>query len=329
MVTIQPSQLLNNAKPLQFAAQTLPQLRPASGGADQVQFSGNGSGKRSGFATKLALAVATLPVLAGIFAPVAAANVQPVIVQGEQVSVDEQAIPYVDNASDLPMLNNKLKDPVVDLARNPLLSAKTQRELEDFLNRFNQGGNGEMGVVVIPDTHQKQLGRLAMDLGNQIGVGDDALDNGLLLLINANAVRENRASGRMFIATGVGVDERMTDQVVTDLLVDNALPHLKAGNYDKAVEQTLKAATEMLENPEQTLKTNHQQGWWDGLSAGDQLVVILLAICVLGLLLAVLALDGGGGGFGGGGGGFGGGGDFGGGGGGFSGGSFGGSGGGI
>lgn len=247
-----------------------PSQLPASPG-DHVLFTGRVS-DRSGLKSRLAIVLAGLPFVGATLLVPAAAMAAPsqaptqaqVVETGTihpDVTPNGQYLDYVDHVSDVAHLaNNPLNQTVFDLSRSPLLSKQTRQELESFLDNYNAGTTGQMGVVVIPDTHQNQLGSLATDIGNAMGVGHDAQDDGLLMLINAQAVRENRPSGRMFIATGSGVDDLISDAAVTDLLVKHALPHLEKGDYDSAVRETVEAVTERLDKVNRSGRTSSTKG---------------------------------------------------------------------
>lgn len=279
--------------------------------SDDILFTGKGkSRKRKSIFGLLGLMLAGLggsfvgasPAQAS--APVPDAQ-QVVIYNGDQACINEEAITHVDKAEQLSALNNaRTVDPVIDLCQNPLLSPATQQKLEDFLNDYNfrTEDSPQLAIVTIPDTHNGEIGSLATDLGNQMGIGQDEHDNGMLYLINAQGTRDAE-SPMMFIAKGNGLDSVIRDKTITDILVQNALPEIKNKNYDAAVENTLNAVTDYLDNPASIQSHSNAEGW-NSLSEGEQTAIIVGAIILGLILIMMLALAMESGGYSGGGGGY-------------------------
>ncbi len=238
--------------------------------------------KQTGFSMKLAglLAAASALILPSI--------------AGAQ-NINDAQIQQVNKASDLPFLNNSLKQPVVDLMNHPLLKPETKAQLNQLLNDLNSSGKAQMALVIIPDTANRELNTLATDLFNQIGIGQAGQNNGLLFLVNANAARENREHGKMFIMPGAGLKYQFATGEAAKIIRDVGLPHLQNNDPDAAV----KAVTEHLVNKlhaqraaQQNFVGQNQGGnlpEWTTTDIIATTAVVIVALCILALLIAIIA----------------------------------------
>lgn len=215
--------------------------------------------------------------------PAPAAPPAQVATSAKADDIDEVQHPFVNTASDLPQINRQMKQLFVDLARNPLLSPSARQDVEQMLNAFNSTPGGQMALVVIPDTHRKELNTLATELFNQMGIGEEGKNDGILLLLNAAAIREGRPTNRMQLMGGAGIDSKLTEEKAMELLQQFALPHLKDKNYDEAVRSTVKGVAEFIK-PDGSLTSQSS-----GLSTGQKVAIGGLAIMALLLALAVTA----------------------------------------
>lgn len=196
------------------------------------------------------------------------------------VAIDEVAIPFVDKASDIPYLNRQLDQNIVDLARNPLLSLNARQQIEQMLRQFNNAsGKGKMQVVVIANSHQRELNTLATDIMNQLQIGEAGKNDGLLLLLNAANLRAGTEHADIHLVFGDGVDQ-MTQNAALDLLKEHAFPHIKNQNYDQAVTETVRAVQTMLKGHTSPVAKPGQQ-------VSDQ---VKIGICITAIMVLLLAL---------------------------------------
>lgn len=214
---------------------------------------------------------------------------------GQHPGINEAQIQQVNKANDLPFLNRDLKQPVVDLINNPLLKPETKTQLNQLLNDLNSSGKAQMALVIIPDTANRELNTLATDLFNQIGIGQAGQNNGLLFLVNANAARENRDHGKMFIMPGAGLKYQFATGEAAKIIRDVGLPHLRNNDPDAAV----KAVTEHLVNKLHAQRAAQQNfvgqnqankgPEWTTTDIIATVAVVIVALCILALLIAIIA----------------------------------------
>lgn len=195
--------------------------------------------------------------------------------------IDEAVHPFVNAATDLPLLNRKMTDLFVDLVHNPLVAPAQREEIITLLQSFNSTPDGKMAVVVIPSTQLNELNTLATEIFNQVGVGEEGKNDGLLLLLNADAIRNGNQVGRMIqLMVGKGLESKITEKKVLEILEDNALPHLRTQNPEAAIKHTVSALETML-------KTHGASE----AAETAQTVAITVVTTMVALFLAALAFD--------------------------------------
>jgi uncharacterized protein len=191
-------------------------------------------------------------------------------------------------------------------------------QLEAFLDQVARKTGTQFAVLTVMSTAPDEPDAYKVRVFEAWGIGSKEKDDGLLLLL---AMQERR----MVFETGYGIEGTLPDGWLSSMLVDLAVPHLRAGETADAVTvAVLAAAQRVAAEKGVTLE-------WDGKElryTGDQKrnrppewVVLVLLMLIL-MVVSALArrrgfygrsgpwIGGGGwgGGFGGGGGGFGGGG---------------------
>jgi uncharacterized protein len=190
--------------------------------------------------------------------------------------IDETASPFVDKATDVPMLNQQMKQAVVDLSRQPLLSPSARQQVEALLTGFNQTQDGQMALVVIPNTHRKELNSLATEVLNQIGIGQAGENNGLLLMLNAEALRTGQDKADIHLSWGDGLNGKMSAEKALEILKTHAFPHLRNKDYDRAVTETVQAVTQLIKPGVQPATAQSKEMTKEQLLIGGLVVMGLL-----------------------------------------------------
>jgi uncharacterized protein len=133
---------------------------------------------------------------------------------------------------------------VTDMA-NILQGGDVQR-LEQKLRLYNDSTSTQIAVVTVPDLQGYDISQYAIELGAKWGVGDKKFDNGIVILV---APRERKT----FIATGYGVEEKLTDAQAKRIVEQIMLPQFRQGNYiagiDSACDRIFQILTGMFTNP--------------------------------------------------------------------------------
>lgn len=295
--------LLSSGFTPRAAARRKPQSQTAFSGSlfsQQPALTFAGGNKKSLFTKLMLMATALLPLSAGLKPAVAQqpANVSgPVAVatSAREADIDETRTPFVDSKVDVPQINHSMKQAVVDLARSPLLKPQTRQDVENLLAEFNKTEFGQMAVVVIPDTHQAEINTLATNLFNEIGIGQAGKNDGIIMLVNKAAVQQNRSSGRMQIVTGKGIQNKLNGEQAVSMLRQFAVPHLKNGDYDSAVKNTVQGVINHMKsaqagNAQHFFNHNkvQQKAQWTDEQIQTAILVGIVALIILILVIAAM-----------------------------------------
>jgi uncharacterized protein len=115
-----------------------------------------------------------------------------------------------------------------------ILNQSETNNLETQLVQFAGETSTQIVVVTVPDLEGYDAGDYAFRLGEKWGVGQQDKDNGLVILVKPKTGNEQ---GRIFIATGYGLEGVLPDAIVNGTIIDNEMiPHFKQNDYYKGLE---------------------------------------------------------------------------------------------
>jgi uncharacterized protein len=115
-----------------------------------------------------------------------------------------------------------------------ILNQSEANNLETKLVQFARETSTQIVVVAVPDLEGYDAGDYAFRLGEKWGVGQQDKDNGLVILVKPKTGNEQ---GRIFIATGYGLEGVLPDAVVNGTIIDNEMiPYFRQGNYYQGLE---------------------------------------------------------------------------------------------
>jgi uncharacterized protein len=127
--------------------------------------------------------------------------------------------------------------PVPPRLVNDLAGLLTSREvsaLEEKLVAFDDSTSTQIAIVIVSDLHGYDKADYAQRLAEKWGVGQEGLDNGLLILIKSKTAE---SSGQVHIAQGYGLEGAITDLVCSQIVDNEILPEFRAGNYYKGLDR--------------------------------------------------------------------------------------------
>ena len=130
-----------------------------------------------------------------------------------------------------------------------VLEFVTDTFLNHRLKELQQNTDVEMAVVVIEAYDERYFADahdFALRLFNYWGIGDKEKNTGLLLFLA-------RRSREVEIITGSGIEGIMTDLACGDIL-DDALPYLKANNFDAGIVRITNSITYKLMEPDNRME---------------------------------------------------------------------------
>lgn len=117
-----------------------------------------------------------------------------------------------------------------------LLTPENKAQLQERLQALDEAGIAQISVLVLPDTDQ-ELSQFAPDIMNRWGIQHTNKKDGLLVLVNARRVRENLSGNRIFVGTGLALEQVLPDPLVGRVLDQQALPAFANGQYSEGVTQ--------------------------------------------------------------------------------------------
>ena len=110
-----------------------------------------------------------------------------------------------------------------------VLSQDERNSMERALEQFARETSTQIVVVTVEDLQGYDPGDFAFRLGEAWGVGQKDKDNGIVILLKPKTGNE---SGRIFIATGYGLEGVLPDAVVNGAIIDTEMiPYFKEENY--------------------------------------------------------------------------------------------------
>lgn len=120
-----------------------------------------------------------------------------------------------------------------------ILTSKEIRSLNSYLMKYEIRTSRQVAILTIERIPQGQTMKdFSLAVANTWGIGQAGADNGLLIVVSKNS-REAR------IATGLGTEKVLTDQVCKDILDNTMIPEFKKDRYYKGLMNGLKKIIKM------------------------------------------------------------------------------------
>ena len=115
-----------------------------------------------------------------------------------------------------------------------VLGSGEAEQLENKLVQFARETSTQIVIVTVSDLEGYDPGDYAFRIGEQWGVGQKGSDNGLVILVKPKTGNEQ---GRIFIATGYGLEGVLPDATVNGTIIDTEIiPHFQQNNYYQGLE---------------------------------------------------------------------------------------------
>ena len=130
--------------------------------------------------------------------------------------------------------------PLLDQAG--LLSPAQRLDLDGKLRAFYERSGRTLAVATVNSLDGQEIAPYAVELGRRWRIGDEARDNGALLLV---APKERK----VWIATGYGADDVLTDAMSGLIIRGEILPRFKAGDMGGGIVAGADAIIRQMELP--------------------------------------------------------------------------------
>lgn len=121
-----------------------------------------------------------------------------------------------------------------------MLSASQARRLEQKLIRYADTTSTQIVVATILSLQGENIGLYAAEWAHEWGIGQKNEDNGVFILVAKN-------DRKIFITTGYGVEEKLTD-ATTKTIIDRIItPRFKQGNFYGGLDQGTTAIFQVMD----------------------------------------------------------------------------------
>ncbi len=107
------------------------------------------------------------------------------------------------------------------------LNSSERKSLETELRLFQQETSNEIVLYISENLYGMAIEEFAFALGEKNGIGKKGIDNGVLIVVKPKTSVER---GRIFIATGYGLEGAIPDALANRVVDLEILPEFKNGN---------------------------------------------------------------------------------------------------
>ncbi len=124
-----------------------------------------------------------------------------------------------------------------------IFSTSELQALEQKLLAYNDSTSTQIYVITVKELNGYDISDFAFRLGEKWGIGQKSKNNGVVILIKPR-VGNNR--GKVFIANGYGLEEKITDAFTGKVIRQKMIPHFKNDDYFSGVNTAVDAIIERL-----------------------------------------------------------------------------------
>lgn len=115
-----------------------------------------------------------------------------------------------------------------------LLNKQQKEHLQNKLFRYDDSTSTQILVVIIDDLHGEDISMLGTKWAQEWGVGGKKEDNGIFILLQKDKIGPG---GQIDIATGYGIEYRMTDRMAKQVINRVVIPNFKQNQYYEGLDQ--------------------------------------------------------------------------------------------
>lgn len=118
-----------------------------------------------------------------------------------------------------------------------ILTPEQRETLETRLVAFNDSTSNQIAVIITPTLYGEEIMDLGTRIGHEWGIGQEKLDNGVLILIKSKTAEE--PDGDVAILPGYGLEGALPDAFCMHIIDDKMIPSLAEGDYYTALVEAL------------------------------------------------------------------------------------------
>jgi uncharacterized protein len=150
-----------------------------------------------------------------------------------------------------------------------VFSSAEASELDRKLNEFEYRSSTQIFVITLDDNDGYPASMLAPMIGEQWGVGQKGKDNGIIMLVDMQ-------DRDVFIATGYGNEEYVTDALAGRIVDHEILPNFKNGDYYAGVDAAVEVLISLLDGKFTAEEYRKQSSGSGAVSIGGIIFMIIL-----------------------------------------------------
>ena len=182
------------------------------------------------------------------------------------------------------MVPKVLKDVYV-YDQGEFISDDQEEVINSLLVQFEEKTSIEFAVITIPTLNDLTIEQYAVRLGNELGIGKEGEDNGILLLVS-------KTDTKVRLEIGLGLQGIITDSICGRILDDFFVPSREKDQYDDACFNTVHAVINQVAASEEYefsgIDGLNKDIALDSTSNGDELTmgdIILIIVIIIGLII--------------------------------------------
>lgn len=159
-----------------------------------------------------------------------------------------------------------------------ILSADSRNAADVVLDSVRRGCHVQLAFIIVRRVQGGDTFRMAQDVGNKYGIGDEKTRRGLVVVI---AVDDKKYT----IAPGKGLEGELTDVDCSRIARAFIIPNMKSDNPDMAVLQTSKAILSKLTTGKLQLDEDTEG---EDMTAEDWGLIIFMLLLIFGIPMIYL-----------------------------------------
>ncbi len=156
---------------------------------------------------------------------------------------------------------------------------KAQKEaLEKKLIAYDDSTSNQVVIVVVETLDGYDANEYATALGRKWGVGNKDFNNGIVILISTGGKDGDRDA---YIAVGYGLEGAIPDVTAKAIVENELIPHLKAGNYYRGLDETTDAIIKAAAGEYKAQVSYGSRNIKEKIGVGTIIIIIIILVILL------------------------------------------------
>lgn len=161
-----------------------------------------------------------------------------------------------------------------------LLTPDQVASLEAKLVAYDDSTSNQIVIVTVPTLNGLDPNDYATELGRSWGVGGSEYNNGVVVLVSTGQGSESEGR-KVYISAGYGLEGALPDITLKQIIENEMVPNLKAGNYYRAMDEATSALIRAAAGEYKAPAGYNKRGNQKGIPAGLIFFIIILVIVIM------------------------------------------------